>query len=257
MRVAPHEHEAAPDRRDDRQEKQGELEILEGGGLDRLIRPHRAERSAGHNGRHGNGRADQEKHTNRAEADLAVGRKDPENRLMAMLVCVLGVPPGPAGIRMAGKDDGVVVVAVLGYKLAVCILRDLLVEEHIEPGFVKEYAAHEPHKTCDPRKRHPVPQGADGKCEIHKPAQNEPEPAGIRNAADGRARRYGKLLFDRFNADLTQLFPHVGGVFALALGAGKPRADLMRRMFDDVKRGFGVLSVFFFHGVLPQNGFLK
>ena len=155
--------------------------------------------------------------------------------------------PVPARVGVTREDYGVVVFAVLGQQLAVCILRYLLLKKYVEPCFIKEHAEDEPKCYRNARESHAEPKSRYRDGEIDKAAHNETVPAGIGNTAYRRTGRHRKLLLNRLDAYLTELVAHVVGVFLLIRGAGQPRADLLRSVLDDIKRFFCILFIFFFH----------
>lgn len=117
-----------------------------------------AEIIAGVEGRDGNRSACKEEEAESAEADLDEGGNEAECGVcLSELRSVLGMTPVPAGVGMAGEDDGVVILAVLREQLAIGVLRYFLLEEHIEPGLIKENAADKPDDACRRSESHAVP----------------------------------------------------------------------------------------------------
>ena len=180
-----------------------------------------------------------------------------------------GVLPVPAGVGVAGEYDCVVILAVLGQKLAVHILGNLLLEEGVEPGLVEEDAAHKPdHGRKAGEEREPVdadrPSVAEGqqKCQPREYA----DPAGIGDAADACAGRHGELFLDGLDADVLEFARHIVGELFLSVGAGQTRTYFVCRSFDDAERFVGVGFEFFSHcsscplarlcflGVRPEKG---
>ena len=246
--ISPHDKERAADSCDEGQEAHSEHEVHERGRSESFRCPACAEIIAGVEGRDGNRSACEEEEAESAEADLDEGGNEAECGVcLSELRSVLGMTPVPAGVGMAGEDDGVVILAVLREQLAIGVLRYFLLEEHIEPGLIKENAADEPDDACRRSESHAVPDCGDAHCDIDKGAQRETEPACIGDSADVRTRGNRKLFANGLDADLSELIAHIGSKLFFAVRTRQSRADVLRGMIDYVVYLFGILSVFFFH----------
>ena len=128
--IRPFDDEYAADSRNSGDKEQGIFECLEARRIvDGVERPLSA--------RHCNGGADKEEHAYCAEAHLAEGGDKTESGVVSELMRMLGMIPVPARVGVTREDYGVVVFAVLGQQLAVCILRYLLLKKYVEPCFIK------------------------------------------------------------------------------------------------------------------------
>ena len=246
--IRPFDDEYAADSRNSRDKEQGIFECLEARRIvDGVERPLSARHCGAVDDRHCNGGADKEEHAYCAEAHLAEGGDKIESGAVSELMRMLGMIPVPARVGMTREDYGVVVFAVLGQQLAVCILRYPLLKKYVEPCFIKEHAEDEPKSYRNARESHAEPKSRYRDSKIDKTAHYETVPACIGNTAYRRTGRHRKLLLSRLDAYLAELVAHVVGVFLLIRGARQPRTDLLRSVLDDVKRFFCILFIFFFH----------
>ena len=108
---------------------------------------------------------------NGTEADFNIDGDDAApDVVFAVVVGVFGVLPVPGGIRVAGKDDRVVVLAVLRQQLAVDVLGFFLPEQLIEPGVIQEHRADDPHPAHDHGEGDGEPQERPDLRRIHQQA---------------------------------------------------------------------------------------
>ena len=183
-----------------------------------------------------------------AEADLRVGPESALERVFLPAIAEFGMTPVPGRVRVPGKDDSVIIFAVLGRELAVGVLRDLLAEEAVEPASVKENAADQPDQRAKADDAEPDPERLVRESEIDERGKDDADRAGVWKTADRGARRDGEFLGHRLDPDRTELVRHIFMKFPFVRAPRKPGTDLFLGVGDDLKR---LVDIFARFGLRP------